>query len=871
MAAFRGHFFVGYIVFAFYRYPEASCCMSQTLSPSQTTATEELRYRANLELADEAVTATGELRPQWTYLLDSINELGPDAFADRQNKALRILRDDGATYNIYSDPNSASHTWNLDLVPFVIGSDEWGRIEAGLLERAELFNLLLRDIYGSRDLIRLGVIPPETLFAHRGFLRACQGVRIPGDHELILHSVDLVRGQDGRMLVLGDRTQSPSGSGYALENRNVMSRVFPSLFRDSHVHRLAAFFQRMRSKLTSLSPNQSNPRVAVLTPGAHNETYFEHAYLANYLGFHLVQSDDLVVRNGFLWMKSLDGLSRVDVLLRRVDDWFCDPVELRGDSRLGVASLLEVVRAGNLVIANPLGSGVLENPVFLRYLPDISKQLLGRELRLPSVATYWCGEAEDLAYVMANLENLVIKPLYRSLDNRSIYGPELGKEALRQLQARIKADPSQYIAQPVLEASHVPTFNHGSLVPRPAILRSFAVASNNSYTIMPGGLTRVGLGERSFMITSQAGSKSKDTWVVASEPERLLNTEHVDEQPGTREADLISLPSRVVENLFWMGRYAERAEAALRILRTTFMMLNGEDRISNLTQNQLLHAVSLMTATPPAAGQSSEEALRGIIQNGLVIRSISSNLRSMLYCADETKELLSSDTFRVINDIRDALGSLDRNFSGSLASAPEEALDPLVTALMALSGLTQESMIRGFGWRFMDMGRRLERGYQIATAIKALTVPVLAESDQSKLCEALLLSLEALISYRRRYRARIGVSTSLDLVMMDNTNPRSLIYQIEQLGLHIRALPRAKTQLHELPPDERRILECESLLKLSSLAELSQADGFSRSQLDELMKKIMALLSGLSDLITDKYFDHRETSQQLVHSAWESI
>lgn len=845
--------------------------MSQTLSETRMSPGDELRYRANPELVDEAVSATGELKPHWSYLLDSINELGSQAFSDRQAKALRILRDDGATYNIYSDPNSPTHTWNLDLVPMVIGSDEWGRIEAGLLERAELFNLLLRDIYGPRDLIRLGVIPPEALFCHRGFLRACQGMRIPGDHELILHSVDLVRGQDGRMMALGDRTQSPSGSGYALENRNVMSRVFPSLFRDSHVHRLAAFFQRLRSKLTSLSPNQSNPRVAVLTPGAHNETYFEHAYLANYLGFHLVQSDDLVVRNGFLWMKSLDGLSRVDVLLRRVDDWFCDPVELRGDSRLGVASLMEVVRAGNLVIANPLGSGILENPVFLRYLPDIGKQLLGRELRLPSVQTHWCGDEQDLDYVLNNLDNLVIKPVYRAVDNISTYGPELGQEALRQLADRIKADPTQYVAQPVLEAAHAPTFNHGTLVPRPAILRSFAVATHTSYTVMPGGLTRVGLGERSFKITSQAGSKSKDTWVIASEPERMESNEQVDEHPSSREADLISLPSRVVENLFWMGRYAERAEASLRMLRTTFMMLNGEDRISNLTQNQLLHAVSMLTATPPTAGQSSEDALRSIIQNGQVIRSITNILKSMLYCADETKELLSSDTFRVINDIRDALNHLDKNFSGSLSSAPEEALDPLVTALMALSGLTQESMIRGFGWRFMDMGRRLERGYQISTAIKALMVPVLSESDQSKLCEALLLSLEALISYRRRYRARIGVQTSLDLVMMDGTNPRSLIYQIEQISQHIRALPRAKAQLHELFPDERRILECETMLKLSSLAELSQADGFTRVQLDELMKKMGALLSGLSDLITDKYFDHRETSQQLVHSSWENI
>ncbi|WP_369855247.1 circularly permuted type 2 ATP-grasp protein [Candidatus Thalassolituus haligoni] len=846
--------------------------MSPTVSPAPGPDSDELIYRHNPALQDEAVDANGELRPHWSYLLDSLKELGSASFDERQTKALRILRDDGATYNIYSDSSTPSHTWNMDLVPYVIGSDEWGRIEAGLLERAELFNLLLRDLYGNRDLIRSGVIPPDALFCHRGFLRACNGIHLPGDHDLILHSVDLVRGADGQMMAIGDRAQSPSGAGYSLENRNVMSRVFPSLFRDSHVHRLAAFFQRLRSKLNSLSPNTSTPRVAVMTPGAHNETYFEHAYLANYLGFHLVQSDDLVVRNGFLWMKSLDGLSRVDVLLRRVDDWFCDPVELRGDSRLGVANLLEVVRAGNVVVANPLGSGVLENPVFLRFLPGIAKHLLGRELRLPSVETRWCGLDEDRAYVLDHLHELVIKPVYRNLDNRSLYGPELGQEETRILKARIEADPTQYVAQPVMEASHVPSFVDGVLKPRPVILRSFAVATDTSYTVMPGGLTRIGHGERSFMISSQTGSKSKDTWVIASEPERLAHDEQLDE-PVSREADLISLPSRVVENLFWMGRYAERAEAALRILRTAFMMLNGEERISDITQHQLLHAVSMITATPSRStdDQTAEEALRGIIENGSVLRSISGNLNAMLYCADETKELLSSDTYRVINDIRDALNMLGISFSGSLASAPEEALDPLVTALMALSGLTQESMIRGFGWRFMDMGRRLERGYQIAIAIDSLIVPVLSESDQSKLCEALLLSLEALISYRRRYRARVGIQTSLDLVMMDPTNPRSLMYQVEQLRQHIRALPKTPTQMHELAADERRILECETLLKLSSLAELSKADGFQRSHLDEQMKKIASQLSGLSEMITDKYFDHREASQQLVNSTWESI
>ena len=404
------------------------------------------------------------------------------------------------------------------------------------------------------------------------------------------------------------------------------------------------------------------------------------------------------------------------------------------------------------------------------------------------------------------------------------------------------------------------------------ILRSFAVATETSYVLMPGGLTRMGLGERSFTIASQAGSQSKDTWVLASEPERATS-EEAQEEPAIREVDLISLPSRVVENLFWMGRYAERAEASLRILRVAFMMLNGDEPISPLTQHHLLQAVSSITGTTaqPLEGQNPEEALQSIIQNGAVLRSISCNLNSMLNCADETKELLSSDTFRVINDIRDALSILDDNFALSLSSAPEEALDPLVTALMALAGLIQESMIRGFGWRFMDTGRRLERCYQIATAIDSLLVPSVPEADQSKLGEALLLSLEALISYRRRYRARVGVQAALDLVMMDNTNPRSLMYQVERLGEHIRALPQAATHMHELPSDQRQLLECETGLKLSSLSRLSAAEEGRRSHLEERMKAISSQMISLSEVITDKYFDHREDSQQLVLSNWDGM
>ena len=425
--------------------------MIQTASQSQTQTLTELVYSPSDPKRDEAFTENGEVKPHWEHLLNSLHAMGTASFNDRITKVQRILRDDGATYNIYNRAQEPAHTWGLDLVPSLISSEEWAGIEAGLLERAELFNLLLKDLYGPRDLIRTGVIPPEALFCHQGFLRPCQGIQIPGEHELILHAVDLMRGNDGDMCVMTDRTQSPSGAGYALENRTVMSRVLPSLFRNSQVHRLASFFQKLRNKLISLSPNQDQPRVVVLTPGAHNETYFEHAYFANYLGFHLVQSGDLVVRNGYVWMKALDGLSRVDVILRRVDDLFCDPVELRSDSQLGVANLLEVARSGKVVIANPLGSGVLENPIFLKYLPAISKELLGRELRLKSVDCHWCGDAEDLRYTLEHLSELVVKPVYRAPGQTSVYGGELSQAQLQELAQRIQANPMQFVSQPAVE------------------------------------------------------------------------------------------------------------------------------------------------------------------------------------------------------------------------------------------------------------------------------------------------------------------------------------------------------------------------------------------------------------------------------------
>ncbi|HQR50790.1 MAG TPA: circularly permuted type 2 ATP-grasp protein, partial [Methylophilaceae bacterium] len=493
-------------------------------------------YRLGIGAYDEMLDGAGNVRPHWGQLMHALHALGPQEVEQRHKEALKLLRENGVTYNVYGDPDGANHPWQLDPVPLLISGKEWYDIEAGLLQRAELLNLLLADLYGPRELIRKGLLPLELVYNHGGFLRACDQVRLPGRHQLILYAADLARGPDQNMWVLGDRTQAPSGTGYALENRLAMSRVLPSLFRSAQVHRLEPFFQSLRAGLNSLSPQQSDiPRVVVLTPGPFNETFFEHAYLASHLGYPLVQGDDLTVRDGHVWLKSLTGLQRVDIILRRVDDNYCDPLELRGDSRLGVPGLLEAARRGNVAIANPLGSSILENPGLQPFLPGIARHFLGQPLQLPSIATWWCGQPQEMDYVLANLDQLVIKPIYRNPGVRSVFGHLLSQQQLAEWRDRIRANPAFYVGQEHESFSTVPSVVAGGYEPRQALLRCFLVARADGYTVMPGGLTRSAPEKGDMPISNQMGGISKDTWIIASEPQHVttnIKPEHAADSHG---------------------------------------------------------------------------------------------------------------------------------------------------------------------------------------------------------------------------------------------------------------------------------------------------------------------------------------------------
>jgi uncharacterized circularly permuted ATP-grasp superfamily protein/uncharacterized alpha-E superfamily protein len=839
---------------------------------SQST---NLGYRPQPGTYDEMFLGNGAVRSHWEYLAQALDGLGVAELEQRRRKGERLLRENGVTYNVYGDPQGPARPWELDPIPLLISSDEWAEVESGLTQRAHLLDLILRDLYGPRELIKKGLLPLELIYSQPSFLRACDQIRHPGRHQLILYAADLVRGPGGGILVLGDRTQAPSGAGYALENRTVMARLLPSLYRDSHVHRMAVFFQTLRNALSTVAPPQDgDPRVVVLTPGPHNEAYFEHAFLASYLGYTLVQGSDLRVRDGRVWLDTLSGQDPVDVLVRRVDDHFCDPVELREDSRLGIPGLVESARRGNISIANPLGSGVLENPALMPFLPGIAQYYLGQPLRLDSVPCWWCGQPKARDYVLANLHRLVVKPTLPGPGVGVVFGEALTPKALDELRTRILAQPYHYVAQERVGFSSVPSLVGGSLEPRPAVLRSFLVVGDQGYTVMPGGLTRVAPDANNPMVSNQAGGISKDTWVLASEPERQVSSLPQTSPRVARRDPQDFLPGAAAESLFWLGRYAERAGEAIGLLRV-ILDRHGEGKETEESDgsesfSRLLRALTHLTATYPGfVGKGADERLRhpepelgAVILDGSRAGSLVGCLQFLLQAGYAVHDRLSADTWRVIGAIERGLGTLKRRNPSELTVIQED-LNDLITPLVALSGLTLESMIRGQGRLFLDAGRRLERGLLLISLVRSTLVPQSSLPAEKFLLEAVLDSAESLMSFR----SNLQLDTVLELLLLDETNPRALCYQIARLQAHLNDLPDAEA-LGQRKGAKQLLVEASNLLRLTEMGALTQVEAESglRRRLDKRLSHIAELLSDTSNTISQTYFATAEAPQLLVRT-----
>jgi uncharacterized circularly permuted ATP-grasp superfamily protein/uncharacterized alpha-E superfamily protein len=822
---------------------------------------------------DELCTAPGKVRQHWSYLAGAFNGLDNGELQRRREEAWRQIRDNDVTFNIYGDPRGMGRPWELDLIPLLIGSDEWRRIELGLMQRAELLNLVLCDIYGERSLVRKGLLPPELVYAHPGFLRPCVGIPPIGERSLVFYAADLVRSADGDVRVLGDRAQAPSGAGYALENRMVVSRVLPSLFRDSHVHRLANYFRAVRQTLGRLSPSKDDdPAIVLLTAGPANEAYFEHAYLAGYLGYTLVQGSDLRVRDGRVWLETLDGPRPVDVILRRMDDNYCDPVELREDSRLGVPGLVHVARTGKVAIANPLGSGLLESPALMAFLPALGRHFLGEDLRLPSVSSWWCGDATARDHVLANIERLVIKPVHPGLGFRFVFGHDLSRAERDTLRAQIRARPHLYVGQEPLLMSTVPVLVDHGVEPRRSVLRSFLVADEHEFQAMPGGLTRVSLDADKMVVSNQAGGSSKDTWVLASEPERKTSLWLESRQSRNLFAAGGELPGRVADNLFWLGRYAERAEFSSRLLRLALQyLLTGEDEES-VCLDRLLAA--LMRQAPPmlpvaepdvdGARRGREQDLVLLISEEARLGSLAHTLSALLFNARSARDRLSGDTWRVVNDIDAELRSLRYLTTSGLGEALDE-MDNLVRAFGAFAGLTQENMTRGRGWLFLDTGRRIERALLTCGLLDVLLVPAAQADAGPPVLEAVLATVDSLMSYRRRYRQGLTVENLLELIVCNERNPRSLVWQLSRVEEHVGELPGERDESLRSEPG-RLALEATTLARLADVRRLAEAAAQSgrREMLGQFLGVLDARLRALSDALTGTYFRAAEEPHQLL-------
>jgi uncharacterized circularly permuted ATP-grasp superfamily protein/uncharacterized alpha-E superfamily protein len=831
-------------------------------------------YQPAAGVYDEMRTADGEVRPHWQYLLESLHTLGLSGIEERCREARRLIRDNGVTYNVYGDPRGVSRPWDLDLLPLLIRSDDWARIERGLMQRAELLNRVLVDLSGPRRLIHNRTLPPELVDGYPGYLLPCHGIRATGERPLIHYAADLTRAPDGSWRVIDDRTQSPSGAGYALENRVVLSRILPSLFRDSHVHRLAGFFRSMRRTLTRLAPRRNeHARVAVLTPGPSNEAYFEHAYLANYLGYSLVQGADLSVRDGALWLRTLGRLERIDAVLRRVDDAWCDPLELREESLLGVPGLLQAARAGNVTLANAVGSGVLEHPGLAPFLPDLCRTLLGEELQLPGVATWWCGRPADRAFVLANLSNLVIKPATPQNGPRWVLGPELEPPDLKALAAAIETNPFLYVAQEHVAPSTSPALIGNRLEPRPTILRAFLVSEDDGYAVMPGGLSRVALAPDTPMVSNQLGGLGKDTWVLASEPELQESLFASTDRLAPAVVQESDVSSRVADNLFWIGRYAERAEGLVRLLRVAIFRLSERVGDTGSCMATLLHSLTLQTKAYPgfvgdgAADRRADPVpeMLSLISDAERLGTLPQTLQALGQAAWSVRDRLSADTWRVVNDIEEHLRALTKEPPEELGRALD-VLDPLITSLVAFSSLTQENMTHSEGWHFLEAGRRIERGTNLATLLRATLVPVIPEGEETLLVEAVLGVTDSLITYRRRYRSGTRVGALLDLVFQDETNPRALAYQLLSLEQLVADMPRADF-VGSRTPAQRLALKLLTGVRLAELDQLAQAEseGKTRETLGSALQVVGDELAALSDALTAQYFRHEEQPHSLLH------
>lgn len=770
------------------------------------------------------IDAAGQLRSVWRDLLQRFDDLGPDGLGDRFERADQYLRDAGVFYRKYDGASGKERAWPLAHVPLIIDENDWAHITRGLVQRAELLEKLLADIYSDNQMVARGVLPPDLVAQNPEFLRPVVGIKPASGYWLHFCAFELGRGPDGGWWVLGDRTQAPSGAGFALENRVATTRALSDIYSKMNVHRLAGFFRDFRDALHG-DARRNDGRVGILTPGQHNETYFEHAYIARYLGFMLLEGEDLVVEDGQVMVRTVSGLKPVNVLWRRMDASFTDPLELRYDSRIGTPGMVEALRQGSLSMVNAVGSGILETRAFSAFLPRLSEALLGAPLELPTIATWWCGQEQECRHVIDNLDRMMIGPAFSTtlqIEDRehTILGSTLDPDPRATLLRRLEAEGGHFVGQEPVTLSTAPVYVDGKLQPRPVTLRVYAARTARGWTIMPGGFARVGSTPDTTAIAMQRGGQAADVWVVSQKP-----VEHVTLLPRDGEKLMRnsagSLPSRAADNLIWLGRYAERCEATVRILRAY------NARLAEISNPDLPILSDTRAYLETIDVDASEPLPKGLL----------AAIDSAVQSAGQIRDRFSPDGWLALADLR----KTTRNFSARVQSGDDatRAMTVLLRKLAGFSGLVHENMYRFAGWRFLEIGRRLERGIQIAGITRWLT----RDEAPDGALDMLLEIGDSVMTHRRRYNVAAGANSYLDLLVLDPLNPRSVRFQVAELRAQIERLPGGIEDGH-------LSMAAKAALQLHTELRIAEPEDMTPDRLAELGAEI----GRLAGLIADAYF-----------------
>lgn len=840
------------------------------MNPSLQSLTAE--YLTNQKVIDECFGANEEPKTYWRQLLANIDALGGAELKKREQELLKLLQENGVTFNSYGDTNGLNRPWLLDAIPLIISNHEWKEIEHGLKQRAYVLNKVLEDLYGEQVLLKKGIIPPELIYAHPGFLRPCVGIKLPGPHQLPIYAADLSRGPDGKVWVIKDRAQAPSGMGYALENRNALSRVIPELFQQHHVAKLGNFFSSLMQALIQIAPQgKENPRMVLLTPGPRNETYFEHAFLASYLGITLVQGEDLLMRDSFVWIKTVDGLEKVDIILRRVDDIFCDPLELREDSQLGIPGLLQAVRKGNVTVANPLGSSILENTGLMAFMHGAFRYFLNEEPILPMIATWWCGQKKEMEYVIDHLDTLVIKSIERMSSFKTVMGSQLSKSEKEALIRKIKFEPFKYVGQEEVAFSTSPVLNKEKLEPRFTVLRSYLVANKGNYEMMQGGLTRCSPAKGSFLVSNQDGGISKDTWVESTMDKKSALALVPHRTPDMNRKAV--LPSRTAENLFWVGRYTQRVIRSTRFVRNVLRMLTEKNYSFESAESDyikvLLTAVTELTDTQPGFTGDDQKNLKHplpeihqVICNPDRVGSILFTLNNLLKSMYAARDRWTTDSWQIIDEIenvRRRMATVEPDGIRYIFSL----LYQLNSGLLAFSEMTRQCMYRSDGRTMYRMGQLIEEILMEVSQYKSVLSQAYDEGTEFQLLEALLISNQNLSSYRSVYRTSIAVTPAVDLLFFNRQNPTSVFSQLEGLLTHARSLASkdGRSGDNEI---STLVFECYSQVRLMNIPKLLEADpetGY-RTGFNEFCSRLEKQIWNISSRLSATYFSHTTYQQQ---------